>query len=328
MDIRQIEIFLAVMEYGSVTRAAEHVYLSPGAVSLQLQHLAIELHAELFVRSGKRFLPTPAAERLADLAKVVVSQMRAIQQEFAKDPSLDVRPFHLATGATTLIHRLGRPLRLLRRQYPHCQIQVTVSPTEEMVAGLLDRRFDLAVISLPFEEPNLEFLPLFEEELLIIRPSTKPSRSAKIRDISPEELASAGFILYPRRSNMRAIIEAFFRDLGITPQVTMEADDTEVIKKLVETGFGHSILPQSALQDRPRFFEIFRVRGRRIVRNQALAMVKSEYPRALTVSIAKFLQSTLASAPGASNLHLLQPPRPAKLTPREPREPSANARAR
>ncbi|MGC2661200.1 MAG: hypothetical protein WA324_24880, partial [Bryobacteraceae bacterium] len=61
----------------------------------------------------------------------------------------------------------------------------------------------------------------------------------------------------------------------------------------------------SALQDRPRFFEIFRVAGRRIIRNQALAMVKSEYPRALTVSIAKFLQSLLATTPATSNLHMV-----------------------
>lgn len=294
MDIRQIELFLAVMEYGSVTRAAEHVYLSPGAVSLQLHNLATELRTDLFVRSGKRFLPTPDAERLADLGRAVVRQVRAIEQEFANDPALDVRPFHLATGATTLIHRLGRPLRLLRKQYPHTQIKVTVSPTEEMVAGLLDRRFDLAVISLPFEEPSLELFPLYEEELLILRPSAKASRSAKIRDISPEELATAGFVLYPRRSNMRTIIESFFRELGITPHVAMEADDTEVMKKLVETGFGYSILPESALHDKPRFFEIFRVPHVRVARSQAIAIMKSEYPRALTVSIANFLQSTLA----------------------------------
>jgi len=295
MDIRQLELFLAVMEYGSVTRAAEHVYLSPGAVSVQIHNLAIELHTDLFVRSGKRFLATPAAERLAELAKTVVHQVRAIEQEFAKDPALDVRPFHLATGATTLIHRLGRPLRLLRRQYPHTQIQVTVSATEEMVAGLLDRRFDLAIISLPFEQPNLEILPLFDEEMLILRPSPTPNRSSKVRDISPGELAAAKFLFYPTRSNMRTIIENFFRDLNITPQVAMEADDTEVIKKLVETGFGYSILPESALHDRPRYFELFRVRDRHIVRRQALAMMKSEYPRALTLSIARFLCSTLAA---------------------------------
>ena len=76
MDIRQLELFLAVMEYGSVTRAAEHVYLSPGAVSVQLHNLAIELHADLFVRLGKRFVPTPAAERLSELANDVVRQVQ------------------------------------------------------------------------------------------------------------------------------------------------------------------------------------------------------------------------------------------------------------
>jgi DNA-binding transcriptional LysR family regulator len=297
MDVRQLELFLAVMEEGSVTRAAQRVYLSPGAVSLQLHNLATELQTDLFVRTGKRFSPTPAATRLAELARSVIRDVRAIEQEFANDAAVDPRPFHLATGATTLIHRLGRPLRLLRKQYPHTQIQVTVSATEEMVAGLFDRRFDLAIISLPYDETNLTILPLFDEELLILQPSNKPVRGRRVGFISAEELASARFLLYPTRSNMRSIIENFFRELNIFPQVTMEADDTEVIKKLVEAGFGYSILPESALRDQPSFYNVFRVRGRKLVRKQALAMMKSEYPRGLTLSVANFLQSTLRHPP-------------------------------
>lgn len=295
MDVRQLELFLAVMEYGSVTKAAERVYLSPGAVSLQLHNLATELRAELFVRAGKRFTPTPAALRLAELAKGVMQHVQRIEQEFANDPAEDARPFHLATGATTLIHRLGSPLRLLRKQFPQTAITVTVAPTEEMVAGLLDRRFDLAIISLPYEQTNLTVLPLYEEELLILRPSTKAVHGTGIRFISPDELAEAKFLLYPERSNMRLMIENFFRTLNISPQVIMEADDTEVIKKLVETGFGCSILPESALHGQPRFYNLFRVRDCKLVRRQALAMRKCEYPRALTLSIGHFLQSTLGS---------------------------------
>ncbi len=294
MDVRQLELFLAVMEYGSVTRAAERVYLSPGAVSLQLHSLATELQTELFVRTGKRFVPTPAAVRLADLAKSVVRHVRRIEHEFSNDPAIDTRPLHLATGASTLIHRLPKPLRMLRQRYPQTQIQVTVSATEEMVAGLFERRFDLAIISLPYDETNLTIIPLFDEELLILRPSSTPVRSARVRNISPDELASAKFLLYPHRSNMRAIIETFFRDINVVPQVAMEADDTEVMKKLVESGFGYGILPESALHSTPRFFHTFRVRDRKIIRRQALAMMKSEYPRALTVSIAEFLRAALS----------------------------------
>ena len=295
MDVRQLELFLAVMEYGSVTRAAERVYLSPGAVSLQLHSLATELQTELFVRAGKRFVPTPAAVRLADLAKGVVRHVRRIEHEFSNDPAVDVRPFHLACGASTLIHRLPKPLRLLRQRFPKVQIQVTVSATEEMVTGLAERRFDLAVISLPYDESGLTLIPLFDEELLILRPSAKPVRTPAVRAIFPEELAQAKFLLYPPRSNMRAIIERFFRDVGVVPQVAMEADDTEVMKKLVESGFGYGILPESAVRSAPRFFHTFRVRDHRIIRRQALAMMKTEYPRALTLSIAEFLRSTLAT---------------------------------
>jgi DNA-binding transcriptional LysR family regulator len=283
------------MEHGSVTRAAERVYLSPGAVSLQLHGLATELQTELFVRSGKRFVPTPAALRLAELAKNVVRHVRRIEHEFSNDPSVDMRPFHLATGASTLIHRLPKPLRLLRQRFPNIHIQVTVSATEEMVTGLLERRFDLAIISLPYDETNLMVMPLYEEELLIVRPSAKSVRSTTVHCMEPEELASAKFLLYPHRSNMRSIIEEFFRGINVVPQVAMEADDTEVMKKLVESGFGYGILPESALQDKPRFYQTFRVKDRRMIRRQALAMMKSEYPRALTISIAEFLRATLTA---------------------------------
>src|SRR5262245_44532183 len=98
MEIRQLELFLAVLDSGSVPLPAERVYLSPGAVSMQLHQLATELRTELFVRSGRRFLPTPAAVRLADQARGVLKQVRQIEQEFEADPSNDTRPFHFATG--------------------------------------------------------------------------------------------------------------------------------------------------------------------------------------------------------------------------------------
>jgi len=295
MEFRQLELFLAVMEHSSVTRAAEKMFLSPGAVSLQLHHLAADLHTELFVRSGKRILPTPAALRLADHARVILSQMRGIEQEFANDPETDRRPFHFATGATALIHRLGPPLRLLRKKFPGTSIDVTVSATEEMVAGLLDRRFDLALISLPWSQDNLDLVPVYEEELLVIKPSPQRVSGWHVGAIQPEELAAASFLLYPKRSNMRTMIEGFLRDFGIAPRVIMEADDTEAIKGLVETGFGYSILPEYALHGRPRFFQTYRVQGRRLVRTQALAMPRTEHRRALTESIAHFLQSALAT---------------------------------
>ena len=293
MDVHQLELFLAVMDSPSMTKAAEKSHLSPGAVSLQLHNLAEELHAELFVRRGKRLIPTPAALRLAERAKEVVRLMGHIQQEFENDVTKDCRPFHFATGVTTLIYQLGRPLRQLRSRFPNAEIRVTVSVTEEMIAGLHDRRFDLALISLPVPEDNLEIIPLFDEELLIVRPSAKKAASNHIHSVRADELANAPFLLYPKRSNVRHSIDEFFREIGVQPRVQMEAEDTEGIKRLVESGFGYSILPEHALRGRSHFFQKLRVDGRRLTRKLALAMVRTESPRKLTESIASFLRDAL-----------------------------------
>src|SRR5260370_13449200 len=105
------------MESARMTRASEKVFLSPGAVSLQLHNLADELHTELFVRSGKRLVPTPAAVRLAEHAKDLIKRMGQIKQEFENDLATDTRPFHFATGVTTPLYLLAKTLRPLRRQF-------------------------------------------------------------------------------------------------------------------------------------------------------------------------------------------------------------------
>ena len=286
MDVHQLELFLAVMDSPSMTRAAEKIHLSPGAVSLQLHNLAEELHTELFVRRGKRLIPTPAALRLAERAKEVVKLMGHIQQEFENDVTKDMRPLHFATGVTTLIYQLGRPLRQLRKRFPNAEIRVTVGATEEMVAGLHDRRFDLALISLPVPEDNLQIIPLFEEELLFVRPSAKKAASSHIGSVEPGELANVPFLLYPKRSNVRRVIDGFFREIGIQPHAPMEAEDTEAIKRLVESGFGYSVLPEHALRGRSHFLQKFRVEGHRLTRKLAMA----------TLAVADFLRNALIEA--------------------------------
>jgi DNA-binding transcriptional LysR family regulator len=294
MDIHQLQLFLAVMESPSMTRAAEKVCLSPGAVSLQLHNLADELHTELFVRDGKKLSPTPAAFRLAEHAKGLVRLVSQIKQEFETEVAGDTRPFHFSTGVTTLIYQLGKPLRQLRKLYPKAEIRVVVNPTEETIGGLHNRRFDLGLVTLPVPEEGLKVLPLFEEELLVLRHSNKPTRGRHVGTLRPTDLANMPFLLYPKRSNLRQIIDRTFRDAGVTPRVVMEADDTEAIKRLVESGFGYSVLPEHALRMRTgASFETFRIEGFRISRVLGLVMVRTDYPRKLTESIANSLQSML-----------------------------------
>jgi len=300
MDLRRLELFLAVMEHSSVTKAAEKLHVSPGAVSLQLRNLAAELHCDLFIKSGRRLVPTSAAIHLAERSKTLMDQVRAIEQEFENDEMVDSRPFHFATGATTLIHRLAKPLRMLRKRFPKLQLQIMVSVTEDMVAGLFDRRYDLALITLPFPTAGLRVLPLYEEELLIVKPSVKAIRAWRVQPIQPKDLNSASFVLHSKRSNMRTIIDEGFRAIGVQPRVVMEAEDVEVMRRLVESGFACSILPESGLRRPPRYFEVFRIPGHKLLRRQVLAMPLLARPRTLSNSLAEFLHAAITSKTGSA----------------------------
>src|SRR5207302_10807703 len=184
---------------------------------------------------------------LAEQARAIVGQMQRIEADFNGAAQEDTRPFHFATGVTTLVYRLGRPLRMFRKQYPQTELHVTVANTEEIVAGLLDRRFDLGLISLPVSEPSIPTIPLFDEDCLVVRPSQTKVRGGQIGSIRVSDLARVAWLLYPKRSNMRTIIDAFFAHAGIEPNVVMEAADTEAIKRRVESGSGYSIWPALSL---------------------------------------------------------------------------------
>jgi len=293
MDIRQLETLLAVMEAPTMTRAAENLHLSTAAVSIQLNILANELGVQLFVRNGRKLMPTPAGRRLAEHARSMSGQLKRIKEEFSNDVVSDARPFHFATGATALIYRLGRPFRMLRKKFPLLDLYVSVMATEEIVTGLVDHQFDLGLISLPVHDERLHIMPLFEEELLIVRPSITRVKGNHIGTIKPAELDGKPFVLFPKHSNMRTVIDRYLDGLGLRRRVVMEASDTEAIKGMVESGFGYSILPGYALKQSSKFFQTFHIPGHRLVRQQALVTPLNAYPRALTGSVAAFLNEML-----------------------------------
>jgi len=293
MDIRQLELFLAVMESSGVRRAAQRVHLSPGAVSMQIRKLSADVGADLFVRAGRRLEPTPTALRLNERARAIVSQMQQIESDFKADATNDTRPFYLSSTAVTLANRLGKALRGMRQTFPKCDLRASVGVTEEIVTSLLEHRIDLGLVSLPISTDRLMVMPLFEEELFLLMPTTVRAGPGRISSVRPEDLAGKPFLLYPEDSHVGKMIRDFLKSLGVSPRVPVVSSDTEVLKRLVESGLGCSVLPSQALQNEPRLFRIHRIGKKRLIRTQALVMAQTDFPRRLTISVANYLQEAM-----------------------------------
>ena len=227
----------------SMTEAAKRVYLSPAAVSLQIKHLSDELGADLFTRVGNKLVPTAAAKRMHQHLGGLMDMLHTIREDFPSGTECDSRPFVLGTGPTTLIYQLRRPLSHLRKQFPRNEILVHVAPTQDIIYELEWKQIDLGIVSLPVDAPTLQLTPLFKEEMLVLmHAQTKYGKSITMKD-----LATIPMILYPVGSSTRFLIDGMVHKHGISLRVTMEADDTEAIKKLVEAGFGASILPEKGV---------------------------------------------------------------------------------
>jgi DNA-binding transcriptional LysR family regulator len=292
MELRQLETFRVVMATRSMTEAAKRVYLSPAAVSLQMKRLSAELGADLFTRVGNKLVPTSAARRMHQHLGTLMDTLHTIREDFPPDVKCDTRPFVLGTGPTTLIYQLREPLRHLRKQFPRNEILVHVAPTQDIIYELEWKQIDLGIVSLPVEAPTLRLTPLFKEEMLVLMHARIAPKHRK--SISLRELLDVPMILYSRGSSTRTLIDAMMQRNKLCLRVTMEADDTESIKKLVEAGFGASILPEKALHNSPRI-RTFRIQGEQLYREIAFATPLNAHPRRLTTAITDYLRKRLVT---------------------------------
>jgi DNA-binding transcriptional LysR family regulator len=292
MELRQLETFRIVMATLSMTEAAKRVYLSPAAVSLQIKHLSDELGADLFTRVGHKLVPTSAAKRMHQHLGPFMEMLHTIREDFPSQSECDSRPFVLGTGPTTLIYQLRQSLSHLRKQFPRNDILVHVAPTQDILYELEWKQIDLGIVSLPVEARNVSLTPLFKEEMLVLmnaRAAKKYGKSISLRD-----LVNIPMILYTRGSSTRTLIDGMMRKHGLALRVTMEADDTEAIKKLVEAGFGASILPEKALLNSP-LTRTLRIQDEQLFREIAFATFPHAHPRKLTTVITDYLRKRLTA---------------------------------
>jgi LysR family transcriptional regulator, transcriptional activator of the cysJI operon len=292
MELRQFETFRVVMTTLNMTMGAKQLHLSPAAVSLQIKQLSEELGTELFTCVGHRLIPTLAAQRLQQDLGPLTDAMRSIHEDFPPEIEHDTRPFVLASGSTTLIYQLRRPLSALRRRFPRNDIQTLSATTPTIVRGLECRQVDLGIVSLPLVAPSIQVTPLFRDQMLVVMQArTAKSYSKKI---NLRELSNIPMILYSTGTTERTLIDEMARHHGVSLHVAMEVDCTESIKKLVEAGFGASILPEKALAGTPRLRKL-EIEGARLFRELALAIGQSVYSRKLTTEIAEYLQGKLGN---------------------------------
>ena len=291
----RIVVFRAVAERRSFRKAAEELFLTQPAVSMQVKALEEDLGVQLFNRGGAHITLTEAGRiLLAGSREASVLLAQAEHDIAALSGDLAGK---LALGASTTIAQyvLPRLLGEFRLEHPRVHPTLVSGNTEHIVDAVEKQKVSLGFIEGPARSRDVKTEPFLEDELVLI--ASTAHELAERASVSPSEAASIPLLMRERGSGTRHVIELALERQGIkrgSLHIVMELDSTEAIKSAVEAGLGIGFVSRWAIAKDRRLdssFKIVPVEGLRIKREFFVAYASGPEPLGLAMEFRRFLMS-------------------------------------
>jgi LysR family transcriptional regulator, low CO2-responsive transcriptional regulator len=246
MNLHQLEIFRAVAERGSVSRAAEALYLSQPGVSLQIKALEKSLGLPLFEKHGRTLRLTEAGHELLKYSERIFALLDETRQVMEELGGAQRGTVKVAASTTAGIYVVPPALGVFHRANP--QIKLTLDVVNRITAQerLLNDEVDLAVMGLIEHPQDLEVEAFAPNELVVIAAPDHPLTLR--RQIPLEALTGETLLLREQGSGTRTDVEAMFAERGIEVSVMMELRSSGAIKQAVAAGLGVAVMPLGALE--------------------------------------------------------------------------------
>ncbi len=246
-QLSELKVFLAAAEELSFSRAAERLHLSQSAISQNIQALERDFGVELFTRQGRSVRLTEAGQALLPLAVEVVNSVNRIG-EFMHDLDGQVAG-DLITGCSTTSGKYLLPglVAAFRRDYPLVRIRIKVMSRDEVITRLLDGRLSLGVTSLKIEQHDLEYVPFFEDRVILIVPADHPW--AAYGRALPADLVDEPMIVREDKAGTSQVLAEGLARHNMTTDmlnVVMEIGNAEAIEMAVEEGIGIAFISELA----------------------------------------------------------------------------------
>ena len=249
--LKQMRAFVTTVKLGTLSRAAEALYLSQPSVSLQLQALERELGMELLHRSRRRINLTDAGEALYELARPLVEGWENLDRQFqAKVKGLQAGKLTVAAGSSTIQYLLPLLVRQYRERFPDVQLQLANVTGKDGMALLRADEADFAVGSMLDVPNDIAWAPVYHYDPMLITPLDHPL--AQKENVLLDDLSPYGLILPPQRLSTYRLVDLVFQQRQVPYHVAIEVGGWEVIKEYVAMGLGISIVTGICITDADR----------------------------------------------------------------------------
>lgn len=244
ITFRQLRLFLALADTGSVSAAARTTHVTQPTASMQLREVTESVGVALYEVISRRVHLTQAGLDLAKTARSVANEWALFEQTIDGMKGLTRGKLKVAVVSTAQ-YFVPRLLGTFCARYPEIDVSLEVLNRDGVVARLRDNLDDLYIMSMPPKDIDVEDHIFMPNPLVMIAASTHAL--VKRRSIELRDLADQRFILRERGSGTRMAIDSHFKQLKFKPNVRLEMGSNEAIKEAVAGGLGVAVISSHAL---------------------------------------------------------------------------------
>ena len=243
MDLTQLEVFRAIAEEGSVTAAAEKLHRVPSNISTRLKQLEEELECSLFRREKLRLHITDSGRTFLDYTRRILALAEEARQSVSGQQPGGV--FTLGAIESFAAVRLPPLIARYHQSWPQVELDLSTGPSGDMIDGVLSGQYSAAFIDGPPKHPQLEGVPVVDEEMVLISALNHPP--------VPDAASISGSTIYAFRANCsyRRLFENWFSRENAAPGKIFEMESYHGILACVSAGAGLAVIPRSMLENMP-----------------------------------------------------------------------------
>jgi len=241
----RLKVFRAVAHHLNFRKAADQLFLTQPAVTLQIQALENELGVRLFDRSGGKVSLTPPGKALLKHANKLAAIASEAEHELCTAQGAVSGELSLGVSTTIAQYVLPKLLGAFLSEHPQVQFSIQSGNTAEIVHMLLEGKVSAGLIEGPARERGLRTEPFMEDELVLIAP-----RDFESARISRAQLQRMSLLMREQGSGSRRVVETALEKAGLklkSFQKVMDLDSTEAIKSAVEAGLGVGFVSRWAI---------------------------------------------------------------------------------
>lgn len=249
MTITQLEYVIAVDTYKSFAKAAGHSYVSQPALSMQIKKIEEELGVLIFDRSKKPVLTTDIGQKIVEHARVILKEVRRMP-EIIKDQTNQISG-SLRIGIIPTLSPYLLPLFVSNfiEKYPDVNLVFEELLSEEIIEKLNHDLLDVGILVTPLNQRSITEIPLFYESFIVYGSSNDPLMDKKQLVVEDLNVNNMWLLKKGHCFRMQALNICSDQSYGTRRQIKFESGSLETLKRMVESRFGYTLLPELATMD-------------------------------------------------------------------------------